>query len=226
LTSSSLQSLGHHGASVLRHPVGARWPLSLPGSSCLVEAAAAVDRAVIPRNERHHRVGSALRADNSVHLAGVASRSLPSACSAASGATLRLVHQTLLCKELLLAHREHELLCAVATLQGLVRKAHVFLSPFSSGGIWSQFGRCSIRCGGLAEEPGSRIRRVAIAESCAGRTISNALQSCNPINHDSTIFLSDTPPPGTASCSPRRARLDVPTGGRIGLIKRKPSAGT
>jgi hypothetical protein len=148
---------------VLRQLRGVGCAMPLSGSPHLIEAGAAVHRPVIPRNEGHGRLNPTLCADDGVHLTGIAPGSLSSAGSSAGGAALWLVHQPLLCEELLLANGKHELLRAIATLQGLVRKAHVFLSPFSTGGIWSQFGRCLIRCGGLAEEPGSRIRLVAIA---------------------------------------------------------------
>jgi hypothetical protein len=107
----------------------------------LVEAAAAVDRSIIPRHKRHGGLSPTLRANHRVHLTGIAPCALATPGGTASRASLWLVHEPLFCKELLLTHGEHEFLPAVAALQGLVRKAHFSLTPFTCGEVWSQFSR-------------------------------------------------------------------------------------
>ncbi len=108
----------------------------------LIEAATAVDRSIVPRHERHSRLSPALRANHRVHFTRIAPCSLAPPGRAASRTALWLVHEPLLCKELLLTDREHELLPAVAATQGFVRKAHFSLTPFTCREVWSQFSLC------------------------------------------------------------------------------------
>ena len=119
--------------------------LSLALTLDLIETGAAVNRPVIPGQERHGCFSTALRADHRVHLTGIAPRTLATTGGSTSRTSLRLVHESLFREELLFAYSEHELLRTVAALQGFVRKAHFSLTPFTCGEVWSQFSLCRIR---------------------------------------------------------------------------------
>ena len=91
----------------------------LVDAAYLVEATAAVDRAVTARLERHLCGGAALSAHCGEHLptgspksAAVADRGAP--VRPALRAAARLVRETAAGVEFLLAYREHELAAAIA----------------------------------------------------------------------------------------------------------------
>lgn len=98
-----------------------------PRGTHLVKAARAIDRPVVPWQERDEGLSTALRADRGVHLALTASPTVADAKGsvllrnrAAARTTLGLVHQALLGVELLLAGGEDEVHPAVSTVDGLV----------------------------------------------------------------------------------------------------------
>src|SRR5690349_3861163 len=89
----------------------------------LVEAGGAVDRAVVPRLERHHGLAATAVADRRVVLAGAGGAARgPRALrgGAARGAALGVVGQPLAAEELLLARREDERVTAVPARQRTV----------------------------------------------------------------------------------------------------------
>jgi hypothetical protein len=119
----------HRRAPRVRRSVGAmvRAEGLGPGGAHLVKAARAVDRPVVPRQERNKCLATALRADRGVHFALTASPTVADAEGsillrdrAAARTTLGLVDQALLSVELLLTGGEDEVHPAVSTVDGLV----------------------------------------------------------------------------------------------------------
>ena len=88
------------------------------------EAVAAINRAIITGFERNLAGIAALCANCTVHLTGaaIATRVVAFACIATGLATLGFIRKALLCKKLLLAGGESELLSAIFADDGFVVK--------------------------------------------------------------------------------------------------------
>jgi hypothetical protein len=90
-----------------------------------VVAGAAIDRAIVLRQEWHLRLHSTFGADHRVHFARATLRAPTptgyiAARSATRGTPARLIQQAFLLVKLLLTSGEYEIISAFATLQGFV----------------------------------------------------------------------------------------------------------
>lgn len=106
-----------------------------------LEAVRAIDRLVVPRNERDHRLLAARAAGRRVHGALLATAAIPAAVSVRGAATRRiaaslvrapaiwaasgLIGEALLGVEFLLARGEDEIFAAVTAGQGLICETHL-----------------------------------------------------------------------------------------------------
>ena len=160
-----------------------------PGGAHLVKAARAVDRPVVPWQERDQSLATALRTDGGVHLALSASPTIADAegsvllrDGAAARTTLGLVHQALLGVELLLAGGEDEVHPAVTTMDGLVG-VHPTLCL-----LYARHGRALD--GLLVPLPGrtSSVRQVAgveqIGRAYSAQDYTHGFRRCiDPVRH-------------------------------------------
>ena len=163
-----------------------------PGGAHLVKAARAVDRPIVPRQERDKCLATALRANRGVHFALTASPTVADPEGsillrnrAAARTTLRLVHQALLGVELLLAGGEDEVHPAVTTMDGLVG-VHPTLCL-----LFARHGRALD--GLLVPLPGRAlsVRQVPGVEQLAGRfagDYTHGFRKCiDPARHPATL---------------------------------------
>src|SRR5207245_3802062 len=143
-----------------------------------LEALRAVHRTIRARREGDLRLLPAVRAHDVVHVRGARRAAFGLGLLTAIGTALRLVDETLLLIELLLARAPHEGVAALAAGEALVRERHLRLLPRRI------LGRRSSEPGGLLQtlaqrglrppEPGARrfgrIEAAAI-ELDAARTL-------------------------------------------------------
>src|SRR5688572_10732957 len=109
--------------------VAARRGSDLNDRADLVEAGAAIDRAIQSRQKRHQGGGAALGARDLVQLARGFPLTLAAPIHPALMATLWLVEQSPFGKEGLLAGGEDEHGCAITTGQRFVLEAHLRSPP-------------------------------------------------------------------------------------------------
>src|SRR5687767_1987979 len=108
----------------------------------LLEAGAAIDRAVQARQEWHQRRGPTLSARDRMQLARGLALPLAAAIGPTLMATLRLIQQAAFGKEGLFAGRKGETDSAITTVQRFVLEAHLRSPPSVTARPPRALGRC------------------------------------------------------------------------------------